>query len=63
MQPNEADESTGRSFLDRPKAPAAFVDQSHDSLGKRIALLSRPRRWIVAHDLRVSTHCRERLEV
>ena len=63
MQSNEADELARRSFFDRPEAPASLVYESHDSLGKRVTLLSRPGRWIVTHDIGVGIHCRERLQV
>jgi hypothetical protein len=63
MQSNEANELARLSLFDRPEAPAALVDQLHDSLGKRVALLSRPRRRVVAHDLSVRIHRRERGKV
>lgn len=63
VQTDEADESPRRPFLDRPETPASFVDQSHDSLDKRIALLPRPYCRIVVHDLGVSTHRGEWFQV
>ncbi len=63
MQPDETDELARLSFFDGPKPPATFVDQSHGSLGKLVALLPGPPRRVVLHDIRVGIHRREWFKV
>lgn len=63
MQSNEADELARLSLFDRPEAPTSLVYELRDSLDKCIAFVPGPSRRVIAHDIGIRIHRRERLKV